>query len=39
MRWAGHITHKGIQEMGKKFCPKTLRVKAILDLSTDRKKY
>jgi len=40
MKWAGHITHRGIQEMCKKFCPKTLWVKAILiDLSTDRRKY
>jgi hypothetical protein len=39
-RWAGHITHRGIKEMGKKFCPKTLGVKAILiDLSTHRRKY
>jgi hypothetical protein len=39
MRWAGHITQRGIQGTGKKFCPKTLRVKAILNLSTDRRKY
>jgi len=40
MRWAGHRTHRGIQEMGKKFCRKTLWVKTILiDLSTDRRKY
>jgi hypothetical protein len=40
MRWAGHLTHIGIQEISKKFSPKTLREKAILIyLSTDKRKY